>query len=185
MDDQALAGALELQYAAVLRMLRTAIESCPQELWDDRTEDEAPFWQQAMHAVFYTRLYLCVSDSTPDAIQNAENAMRLVGEPMRDWSVQEVSRLGHTMWALMCTTSRPTRTASRDELLEQMQLIEAACRSAMARIANGQTSGPSPMSWMRGSPLDLLLYNLRHAQHHTARLHSLLGRRAKLLLKWS
>ena len=38
------------QYAAAIQMLRLAIESCPERLWDDRSEG-SPFWHLAYHAL--------------------------------------------------------------------------------------------------------------------------------------
>ena len=41
------------QFAAAIQMLRSAVEACPDNLWDDRTVG-TPFWHLAYHALFYT-----------------------------------------------------------------------------------------------------------------------------------
>ncbi len=45
------------QFAAAIQMLRSAIEACPDDLWDDRA-DGTPFWHLTYHALFYTDFYL-------------------------------------------------------------------------------------------------------------------------------
>jgi len=39
------------QLAAAIQMIRSAIEACPDRLWDDRA-DGSPFWHLAYHALF-------------------------------------------------------------------------------------------------------------------------------------
>jgi hypothetical protein len=38
-------------------MLRSALDACPYELWDERA-DGTPFWHLAYHTFFYTDFYL-------------------------------------------------------------------------------------------------------------------------------
>ena len=184
MDDQVLAAAINAQYSRVLTCLRKTVETCPDELWDACDGTEAPFWQQAMHVVFYAHLYLCASDSAPEAIANAESAMRELGAPMKDWSGAEVGRLGNTLGGLMHVGFRTPRMVTRPEIIERLNKADLALQGAIERLAKGGATLSHPMSWMEGSALDLLLYNLRHVQHHVGRLHSLLGRRGKLRLHW-
>ena len=55
------ADAIVGQYRAALAMLRTAIETCPDDLWDAAVGRHA-FWLIAYHAMFYTDLYLAGSE---------------------------------------------------------------------------------------------------------------------------
>lgn len=48
---------LQSQYLASLDMLKTAIEKCPPQVWDD-PNDKFKFWSKAYHAVFYVHFYL-------------------------------------------------------------------------------------------------------------------------------
>ncbi len=43
------------QFAAAIQTLQQAIEACPDDLWDDRT-DGSPFWHLAYHTLFFTDL---------------------------------------------------------------------------------------------------------------------------------
>ena len=45
------------QFAAAIQMLRSAVEACLDNLWDERTQG-TPFWHLAYHALFYTDFYL-------------------------------------------------------------------------------------------------------------------------------
>lgn len=184
MDDTSLSRAIDGQYRAALAMLRRAIESCPEPLWDAREGGEAPFWQQAMHTLFYTHLYLQASERSDEAWAGAEEAMRLLGRPMRDHSAPEIERLAGSMSSLTEPDAKPSRVVTRQELLGMLGRCERSLAVAVGRVADGGALVPHPMGWMTGSALDLLLYNLRHVQHHTGRLHSLLGRHGVRRLAW-
>ena len=56
MNNQAIAG----QYHASLQMLRTALETCTDDLWD-ASVGRHPFWLIGYHALYYTDLYLAGS----------------------------------------------------------------------------------------------------------------------------
>lgn len=103
---------------------------------------------------------------------------------MKDWSGPEMGRLGNTMGGLMNPDFRATRMVTRQELIERLNRVDLALQGAVERLAGGGATLPHPMSWMDGRALDLLLYNLRHIQHHVGRLHSLLGRKAGLRMRW-
>lgn len=45
------------QYGAAIEMLRLLIETCPQDIWDNRQEG-TPFWHIAYHTIFYLDFYL-------------------------------------------------------------------------------------------------------------------------------
>ena len=50
------------QFAAAIQMLRSAIEACPDTLWDNRFEG-SPFWHLAYHALFFIDFYLSYADN--------------------------------------------------------------------------------------------------------------------------
>jgi hypothetical protein len=49
------------QFSAELKMLRNAIELCPESLWHEGSPNR--FWHLAYHALFYTHFYLSASES--------------------------------------------------------------------------------------------------------------------------
>ena len=53
-----LRGSLKRQYHAALKMLRQAIDACPDELWTGADTHPNAFWHVAYHVLHYTHLYL-------------------------------------------------------------------------------------------------------------------------------
>lgn len=62
MNDEALKSSLASQYRAALRMLREAIDRCPDEVWYDDSPCNA-FWQVAYHTLFFAHLYMQVDEA--------------------------------------------------------------------------------------------------------------------------
>jgi hypothetical protein len=177
MTDNHFADILRRQYTASLRMLRGVIEKCPDELWDTR-DDEAPAWQQALHTLFYARLYLLADVRGSEAAENGQSVLRLIGEERA-----KPDSVGKTMWSLTKKDYRPPRVPAKQELLECLARCESSLDTALNDIASGGGSTPSPAEWIKGDRAHLLLYNLRHIQHHVGRLHGTLGRRG-VKLEW-
>jgi hypothetical protein len=50
-------GILESQYRASAKMLRSAVEACPDSLWNDKAYENR-LWHVAFHTIFYTHFYL-------------------------------------------------------------------------------------------------------------------------------
>ena len=51
------------QLRAALKMLRSAIEACPDDLWN-RGTDTNPFWVLAYHTLYFAHLYLSPSEES-------------------------------------------------------------------------------------------------------------------------
>lgn len=183
MNDRVFAEVCRRQYVAALEMLRNAIERCPAALWDRREATEAPFWQHALHVLFYARLYLLPTIDGVEATENAAGVMRELGSPLKDWSDEEVARLARTMAGLCDAAFRPVATVPRQQMMERLAATEDACEQAFEQVGAGSGEARNPMPWLSGTRADLLLYNLRHIQHHVGRLHSILGR-AGIRLEW-
>jgi hypothetical protein len=183
MDNTDFAEVVRKQYAAALKMLRNAIEKCPDDVWDHRDPGEATFWGHAMHALFYTRTYLQDSLGGSDDVENRTVAMELLGLPLKDFSQPETQRLAQTMWRITQHDFRTPRVPTKTELLERLDKCQTALATAMSQAAAGGADGPSPMPWIPGTRWDLLLYNLRHIPQHLGRMHSTLGRRG-IKLEW-
>jgi hypothetical protein len=177
MTDDHFSEIVGRQYQAALKMLRGVIEKCPGELWDAR-HDEAPPWQQMLHVLFYTRLYLLPSIEGSDASENRAVALRLIGD-----SETKPGKEGRAMWSLTKHDYHPPRMATKQELIERLDKCEVALEGALLDIARGGGADPSPADWIKGDRAHLLLYNLRHIQHHVGRLHGTLGRRG-VQLEW-
>lgn len=57
---------IQSQYLAALAMLKQAIASCPENVWDD-PNDRFKFWSKSYHALFFAHLYVqqAEKDFTP------------------------------------------------------------------------------------------------------------------------
>jgi len=183
-DDRQLADSLLKQYRAALERLEQAVRLCPPEVWDARRENEPPFWQVAMHVLFYAHLYLCDSDRSPDARANAELAMRQLGTPIENWSPEELSRLAHILAGLLSPDFRPERVIPQPELIERAEAALVLCEKAAQRFHDGGALSPSHMPWIPGTALDLFLYNLRHIEFHLGQLVACLARHGSPRPQW-
>ena len=184
MNDQKFSEAVGRQYHGGLTMLRNAINNCPDDLWNDRSQNEAPFWQHVMHTLFFTRLYCCDSFPSEQSLATASDFMSLVhGTPLKDWSEAEQQRLRDSMGPLTEHGSTYPRIPSKAEMLEYLDKTDAMVASSLKQVAARGLDERGPIPWIPESRADLLLYNMRHVQHHVGRLHSMLGRKG-IKAKW-
>lgn len=134
------------QFGASLDMLENAIRLCPQEHWD--TEKE--FWYNAYHCLFFTDYYLSLDPATfapptPFSLSEFEDAM-------------------------------PERTYTQAELLTYLDYCREKCHALLSNL----TLELAATRWINVSgsmdyPLiELILYNMRHVQHHAAQLNLIL-----------
>lgn len=184
MNDKSFSDTLRRQYQIALKMLRNTIEKCPDSMWDAGTADEAPFWRQVLHVLFFTRLYASEKLGNEETADNSAGLMRIVGAPLKDFSDSEQARLRAVVGSLMARGGEnPPRVPTRAELVERLDKTQATVELAMQQIAGGGADDRGPMEWVPGSRADLLLYSLRHTAHHIGQMHSYLGRRG-IKLEW-
>lgn len=70
--------ALKGQYHAGLRMLRQAIEVCPDDLWEGGDHPNQ-FWHVAYHGLFYTHLYLQPDEAAFTAWEGHRDEYQFLG----------------------------------------------------------------------------------------------------------
>ena len=174
MQTNELTRILGAQYAAVFRMLRTALDACTDELWDRRDEREAPFWAQALHAIASTHFYLI--DDLDGAQMNAlcEALSRELQVDAGQGTPPDVPRLRKAMEDLTRPGAYGSIVLDRAAMLLRLEAAESAARDILARPE--RLMNRNIMPWSGPTLADRLVYNLRHAQHHIGRLHSILGR---------
>ena len=143
---QAIKENLWSQFGASIDMLENALVMCPEAHWDT----EAKFWYNAYHCLFFLDYYLSmnpVSFSPPSPFTLSE-----FGE------------------------GPPERVYTQQELLTYLGF----CRNKCRRLVGGLTSELMEARWinesrtMNYSVLEILLYNMRHVQHHAAQLNMIL-----------
>jgi hypothetical protein len=147
------------QFGAAIDMLENAMRACPEEIWGDRSL-QPEFWYVAFHALFYLDLYL--SDSE-------------VGfHPPAPFTLDEMDERG-----LM-----PERVYTKEELQEYLDHGRAKCRATIAAMTQEKASQRCGFSWLDLSVAEVLLYNMRHVQHHAAQLNLILRQKTGTAPRW-
>ena len=144
--DTALKEMLWKQFGASIDMLENALSAYPNELWNNGSD----FWHRAYHTLFFLDYFL-----------TEEPAGFLPPQP---FSLSELDPSG----------AMPERIYTKDELLS----YTAHCRQKCHDLIAGLSAERAAVRWVNEyrnySMLELLLYNMRHVQHHTAQLNLLL-----------
>ncbi len=134
------------QFGASIDMLGNAIKFCPAENWNT----ERRFWYNAYHCLFYLDYYLTMEPKTfappvPFTLSEFEDKM-------------------------------PDRVYDKEELLVYLKFNRDKCQN----LISGLTEEKLNERWvnvsgtMNYSVFEILLYNMRHVQHHAAQLNLLL-----------
>jgi len=141
-----LTAAIGRQLGASIDMLDNAMAACPDALWDDGSGAHA-FWYFAFHTLFWLDLYLTgsVEGFTPPA----------------PFTLDELDPAGLI----------PDRPYTKDELRGYLEHCRRRQQEAMAGLTEEAASRRCRFGWGEASYLELLLYNLRHVQHHVGQLN--------------
>lgn len=147
------------QFGAAIDMLKNAIVTCPDDLWGDRSH-QPEYWYLVYHTLFWLDLYL--SDSFNEFT------------PPIPFTLDELDPAGLL----------PERVYTKEELQTYLEHGRSKCRStiqASADLNRLQTCRPE---WADMTMTELLIYNLRHVQHHTAQLNMILRQRSGSAPGW-
>lgn len=127
-------------------MLENAIAMCPLALWDTKTQ----FWYNAYHCLFFLDYYLTL---------DTENFA-----PPEPFTLSEFEDI------------MPERTYTKEELLSYL----GYCRTKCHILIKGMNEEIFESYWtnvsrtMNYPMVEILMYNMRHVQHHAAQLNLLL-----------
>jgi hypothetical protein len=142
-------AAIAAQFGAALDMLENAIRACPERLWSDRSR-KPEFWYLAYHTIFFTDLYLS---------EGQEGF-----QPPAPYTLSEFDPSG-----LM-----PDRVYSKSEMLSYLNHGRRKFRKVVAELTDDRARQSRAFGSITGTLMEVLLYNLRHVQHHAAQLNLLL-----------
>ena len=144
------------QFAASIDMLKNAIMHWPEESWHTRTK----FFYNAYHCLIFLDYYLTIP---------ARNFSSPLPFTIKDPAGIPENAIDDLV---------PDRVYSKQELLDYVELNREKCR----RLIGGLTEENLAERWIEEdggrnyAVLELLLYNMRHVQHHAAQLNMLLRR---------
>ena len=149
-------AALHGQFLAALDMIGNAIEVCPESLWGDPSA-EPQFWYITHHTLFWTDYYL--SDSVEGYA------------PPPPFGLEEMDPAGVL----------PPRVSTRVELQAWLKQCPDKASASIGRLDDGNARALAGALDHQLDRLELLLYNLRHVQHHAAQLNLLLRLRSDVI----
>jgi len=154
------------QFGASIDMLKNAIMLWPEERW----ESNKKFFYMAYHTLVFLDYYLQIpaknlSSPLPFTLMEPAN----VPEDAIDDII-------------------PDRIYSKQELLDYLKLNRAKCREVIEDLTEEKLAerwiATDPDDDKNISVLALLLYNLRHVQHHAAQLNMLLRNEINNAPRW-
>jgi hypothetical protein len=144
------------QFGAAIDMFENAITACPVTLWN--TEEQ--FWYRSYHTLFFLDYYL---DDNPDTFM-----------PPAPFNLDELDPAGIL----------PDRVYTKEELLEYLRFCRAKCHTVITNLTEERAAKRFINFYMDFSIMELLLDNLRHVQHHTAQLNTLLRQHTGSAPRW-
>lgn len=157
--DHPVAAALWHQFGAAIEMLENAVRACPDALWD-RPGQEPAFWHLAFHTLFFLDYYLAESPAG--------------FEPPPPFGLTELDPAG----------AMPERAWTRAELLDYVDDARGRVRALLVRWNDELAAVPRRFPAIASPLLEVMIYNLRHVQHHSAQLNLLLRQAGATVPGW-
>lgn len=146
------------QFGAAIDYLASNVRVYPEHLWQhtmwetgDKRAELAQPWYIAYHTVFWLNLYLT---GTEDGFL-----------PPPPFTLIEQDENGPI----------PERPYTKAEILDYLQRGRETCKATIESLTDEMAERWCQFGWGELSFLQLLLYNMRHVQEHTAQLNMLLG----------
>lgn len=137
------------QFGAAIDMLENALVACPDGLWNDRSRGQQ-FWYLVYHTLFFLDLY------PSGAVEGFA--------PPPPCTLEELD-----------PAALPTERAyTKEELRSYLEHGRRKCRAAIETMTDEQMRRRCGFAWLDICEVELLLYNMRHVQHHAAQLNLIL-----------
>ena len=138
------------QFGAAIDSLERAIDACPDQLWGDRSRFPE-YWYVVYHTLFWLDYY------TSDREEGFK--------PPEPFTLVEMDPAGVL----------PDRVYTKDELRRYLERGREKTRSRIAGLTDERAHGSRRLGGSNhGNEVELLLYNMRHVQHHAAQLNLIL-----------
>ena len=137
------------QFGAAIEMLENGINECPEDLWSDRSRNPE-FWYVAYHTLFWLDYYL-----TADVEGFS---------PPSPFKLEELDPAGVL----------PERVYTKDELLAYLEHSRRKCGTTIEALTNERADSRFKLGRLDLTIAELLVYTMRHVQHHAAQLNLLL-----------
>jgi len=154
------------QFGASLDMLRNTISMCPEELFVSNKR----FFYMTYHTLVFLDYYLTLP---PDSFSSPLPFTIKDSEEIPDEALDDVI---------------PNKFYSKTELLEYLQHGHNKCHALISNLTSEKLRErfvePPGEGAMDYSLLEILLYNMRHVQHHVGQLNLLLRQQLNIAPRW-
>lgn len=148
------------QFGAAIDMLENAIRACPDKVWGDfskrpewKKKEVVGFWYLVYHTLFFLDYYLS------EGVKSEKDFA-----PPVPFTLSEFDPEG----------ALPERVYTREELLSYLDFCRKKFGRLMADFSEEWAHRASGIPHRDMTVAELLLYNMRHIQHHTAQLNLIL-----------
>lgn len=149
------------QFGAAIDMLENAIRACPDEVWSSRSrQPNKDFWYLAYHTLFFLDYYL--------------SERELGFAPPAPFTLSEFNPKGEL----------PERVYTKEELLTYLDHGRQKCRKVVSSLTEETAHQRAGFERRDMTVAELLLYNMRHVQHHTAQLNLILRQTIDSAPRW-
>ena len=140
------------QFGASIDMLKNAIEMWPEERWNT----DRKFFYMAYHVLVFLDYYL----TFPVETMSSPLPFTIIEADLPEEALDDII---------------PNRIYSRQELLDYLNASREKCRLLISNLTEEKISERWINEWGKNySLLEMLLYNMRHVQHHAAQLNTML-----------
>jgi len=147
------------QFGAAIDMLENALVACPEKLWGEHLES-AEFWYRVYHILFWLDFYS--SDSIEKFL------------PPAPFTLAELDPAGLL----------PERVYTKNELINYLDHCRKKCMNSIKALSDKKSHQHFKYGSIDLSFAELLLYNMRHVQHHTAQLNLILRQEIDSAPRW-
>jgi DinB family protein len=147
------------QFGAAIDSLERALDACPDDLWGDRSRNPE-FWYLVYHTLFWLDLYLSGSSQG--------------FAPPAPYTLGELDPAG----------VYPDRVYTQGEMRAYLNHGREKCRATLAGLTEARAAEPAGPPQVDLTFGELLIYNLRHVQHHAAQLNLILRQVTDSAPRW-
>ena len=155
------------QFGASIDMLINVVDKCP----DDYFIRDRRFYYLAFHSAIFLDYYATIPPT------NFSPLLPFTPKELKDKPQEAIDNL------------QPDKDYSKKEILEYIKQSREKCKQIVYGLneenANDRFKEGEEENDMDYPILEILLYNLRHTQHHTAQLNLLLRQNLNMHIEWS
>jgi len=147
------------QFGAAIDMLENAVDACPDELWGDQSRNPQ-YWYLVFHTLFW--------------LDHDLSGRRKGFAPPAPYTLDELDPAG----------VYPERVYTKQEMKTYLAHGRNKCRETILELTDERAREWSGAGSVELPFLELLLYGMRHVQHHAAQLNLILRQTIDSAPRW-